>query len=60
MLGIGERNGIALIGGLIACLAMVDHKYIQNKYRVDMLGYIEKPVAQAVGVEISFNNYEIS
>lgn len=60
VLGIGERNGITPLGGLLACLVTVDRKYIQNKYRMDKLGYIEKIVAQAVEVEIPFNTYEIS
>ncbi|KAL8704240.1 MAG: hypothetical protein Q9201_002585 [Fulgogasparrea decipioides] len=55
VLGIGERNGITPLGGLMACVAMVNRKYIQNKYRIDKLGYIEQLVAQAVEVEIPFN-----
>ncbi len=60
VLGIGERNNITSLGGLIACLIMADGKYIVSKYRLDKLGYIENLVAQAVGVEIPFNNYDMS
>ncbi|KAI4163956.1 MAG: hypothetical protein LQ342_002453 [Letrouitia transgressa] len=59
VLGIGERNGITPLGGLMACLVTVDRKYIQNKYRMDKLSYVEKLVAQAVEVEIPFNTYEV-
>ncbi|KAI9678269.1 MAG: Saccharopine dehydrogenase [Caeruleum heppii] len=60
VLGIGERNGITPLGGLMACLIMVDRKYIVSKYRIDKLGYLENLVAQAVEVEIPFNNYDRS
>lgn len=61
VLGIGERNGITPLGGLMACLLIVpDGKYIESKYRFDKLGYIENLVAQAVKVEIPFNNYDMS
>ena len=60
VLGIGERNGITPLGGLMACLMMADHDYIVSKHRIDKLGYIENLVAQAVGVEIPFNNCDLS
>lgn len=64
VLGIGERNGITPLGGLMACLIVADgadgkytvSKYIVSKYKIDKLGYIENLVAQAVEVEIPFNN----
>lgn len=56
VLGIGERNGITPLGGLLACLIVADRKYIMGKYRLDKLGILETLVAQAVEVEISFNN----
>ena len=59
VLGIGERNGITSLGSLISCLSSVDRKYVQTKYRVDKLGYLEKLVAQAVGVGIPFNNQAV-
>lgn len=57
VLDIGERNGITPLGGLMACLIVADRKYIVSKYRIDKLGYIEKLVARAVEVEISFNSF---
>ena len=60
VLGIGERNGITPLGGLLARLMTVDRKYIQNKYRIDKLGHIEKLVAQAVEVEIPFSTCKFS
>lgn len=52
VLGIGERNGITPLGGLMACLIGADRKSIVSKYRINKLGYIENLVAQAVEVEI--------
>lgn len=60
VLGIGERNGITPLGGLMACLIVADRKYIVSKYRIDKLGYLENLVAQAVEVEIPFNNCDVS
>ena len=59
VLGIGERNGITPLGGLMACLANVDRKYIHNKYRIDKLSYIEKLVAQAIEIEIPFDTFTV-
>ncbi|ROT34447.1 HMGL-like-domain-containing protein [Sodiomyces alkalinus F11] len=56
VLGIGERNGITSLGGLMACLAPSDRKYILNKYKIEKLEYLEQLVADIVGVEIPFNN----
>ena len=60
VLGIGERNGITPLGGLMACLIGADRKSIVSKYRIDKQGYIENLVAQAVEVEIPFNNFDVS
>ena len=60
VLGIGERNGITSLGGLMACLMSTDREYILSKYRIHKLGYIENLVAQAVSVEIPFNNFDMS
>jgi homocitrate synthase len=59
VLGIGERNGITPLGGLIACLMMGNREHIVSKYRIDKLGYLENLVAQAVEVEIPFNNCDV-
>lgn len=60
VLGIGERNGITPLGGLMACLIPADRKYITRRYRIDKLEYVENLVAQAVEVEIPFNNWDVS
>lgn len=58
VLGIGERNGITSLAGLMTCLIVSDHNHIKSKYRIDTLSYIENLVAQAVEVEVPFNNYD--
>jgi homocitrate synthase len=60
VLGIGERNGITPLGGLLACLAPTDHKAILTKYKIEKLSYLEHLVAQIVEVEIPFNNFVLS
>jgi len=56
ILGIGERNGIAPLGGLIARLYATDRSLVR-KYRLSMLRYLDHLVAQMVGVDVPFNNY---
>ena len=56
ILGIGERNGIAPLGGLIARLYACDRSLV-TKYRLQMLRDLDNMVAQMVGVDIPFNNY---
>ncbi len=56
ILGIGERNGIAPLGGLIARLYAVDRSLV-TKYRLTMLRELDSMVAEMVGVDIPFNNY---
>lgn len=60
VLGIGERNGITPVGALMACMIVADRTYIASKYRIDKLGYVENLVAQAVEVEMPFNNCDVS
>ncbi|HVO41120.1 MAG TPA: homocitrate synthase [Aggregatilineales bacterium] len=57
VLGIGERNGITPLGGLIARLYMLDRTRIINKYHLDKLYALDHMVAEMVGVEVPFNNY---
>ena len=57
ILGIGERNGITPLGGLLASLSYKDPEYIKSKYRVEKLRCVEQLVAQIVEVEIPFNNF---
>lgn len=57
VLGIGERNGITPLGGLIARMMVTDRGYIMTKYKVQKLKKIEDLVARAVEIDIPFNNY---
>ncbi|KAK8109485.1 hypothetical protein PG999_007622 [Apiospora kogelbergensis] len=57
VLGIGERNGITSLGGLMACLMSTDRRFILNKYNLEKLGCLEQLVAKIVSVEIPFNNF---
>jgi homocitrate synthase len=57
VLGIGERNGITPLGGLIARLYMSHRDLLQSKYRLPMLAALDNMVADMVGVVVPFNNY---
>ncbi|WP_298821107.1 homocitrate synthase [Chloroflexus sp.] len=54
VLGIGERNGIASLSGMIARIASVDPSRVQ-RYRLDLLPKIDETVATMLGIEIPFN-----
>lgn len=56
VLGIGERNGITPLGGLMARMIVVDRDYVLSKYKLEKLKDIEDLVSQAVEVNIPFNN----
>jgi homocitrate synthase len=56
ILGIGERNGIVPLGGLIARLYAVDRSLV-TKYQLPLLRELDNMVAQMVGVDIPFSNY---
>ncbi|KAM5346220.1 hypothetical protein ACJ41O_009225 [Fusarium nematophilum] len=60
VLGIGERNGITSISGLLASLKYTDRSYILGKYNLEKLPALEQLVAETVGVEIPFNNFKVS
>lgn len=57
VLGIGERNGITPLGGLIACLLPRYPESILNRYNLEKMSSLEKLVAEIVSVEIPFNNF---
>ena len=57
VMGIGERNGITPLGGLMARMIAADRDYVRSKYRLEKLKDIEDMVAKAVEVNIPFNNY---
>lgn len=54
VLGIGERNGIASLSGMIARIASIDPSRVQ-RYRLDLLPKIDETVATMLGIEIPFN-----
>ncbi|KAF5007070.1 hypothetical protein FDECE_6574 [Fusarium decemcellulare] len=60
VLGIGERNGITSLGGLVKCLMYNDPNYIQSKYKLEKLPEIERLVAEAVSIEVPFNAPKIA
>jgi homocitrate synthase len=57
VLGIGERNGITPLGGLVARMYTSDRETTRAKYRLERLRPLEMMVAEMVGVDIPFNNY---
>jgi len=56
VLGIGERNGITPLGGLIARLYATDPALV-SKYRLPLLLELDRLIASLVNVDIPFNNY---
>ncbi|KAF2451694.1 homocitrate synthase [Karstenula rhodostoma CBS 690.94] len=57
VLGIGERNGITPLGGLMARMIVADRDYVMGKYNIKKLKEVEELVAEMVEVNIPFNNY---
>ncbi|KAF4551998.1 Homocitrate synthase [Elsinoe fawcettii] len=57
VIGIGERNGITPLGGLMARMIVADRDYVKGKYNLSMLKEIEDLVADNVEINIPFNNY---
>ncbi|KAH7140945.1 homocitrate synthase [Dactylonectria macrodidyma] len=60
VLGIGERNGITPLGGLIASLLRMEPKSVLGKYKIEKLREIDSLVAEIVGIEIPFNCLTVS
>ncbi|KAF2725523.1 homocitrate synthase [Polychaeton citri CBS 116435] len=56
VIGIGERNGITPLGGLMARMIVADRDYVKSKYRLEKLKGLEDLVAEAVEVNVPFNN----
>src|SRR2546421_3568337 len=54
VLGIGERNGIVPLSGLIARLMSVDPELVAH-YRLEVLPELDQFVADMVGIQIPFN-----
>ena len=57
VLGIGERNGITPLAGLIARLYSLEPEVLRNKYNLNNLLNLHQIVADKVGIEIPFNHY---
>ncbi len=56
ILGIGERNGITPLGGLVARLYATDPALVK-KYNLPLIRNLDQMVARLVQVDIPFNNY---
>ena len=54
VLGIGERNGIASLGGMVARMATLDQALVAH-YNVAMLADLDGMVAAMVGIPIPFS-----
>lgn len=56
VLGIGERNGITPLGGLIARLYTIRRSYV-SKYNLQLLPALDRLIANICNIDIPFNNY---
>jgi homocitrate synthase len=57
VLGIGERNGITSLGGLVARMYAHNAEAVKAKYNLPLLREVENYVASLVEVDVPFNNY---
>ncbi|HQY95299.1 homocitrate synthase [Caldilinea sp.] len=57
VLGIGERNGITPLGGLVARMYAHNPEAVRAKYNLPLLREIDNYVAGLVDVDVPFNNY---
>jgi len=57
ILGIGERNGITPLGGLLARMYTLNPQRLQQKYRLELLPELDRMIARMTGIDIPFNNY---
>jgi len=57
VLGIGERNGITPLGGLIARMFSLEPQAVAERYRLGQLRELERLVSRVTGVEVPFNNF---
>ncbi len=58
-MGIGERNGITPLAGLIARLYTINPEQLQWQYRLPQLANLHQIVADKVGMAIPENHYII-
>ncbi len=56
IMGIGERNGITPMGGLIARLYTINRAYV-TKYNLRLLPVLDQLIADTCHIDIPFNNY---
>lgn len=56
VLGIGERNGITPLGGMVARIYAISPQLVE-KYNLPALLELDRYIASLVGVDIPFNNY---
>ncbi|OTB03804.1 hypothetical protein M426DRAFT_321305 [Hypoxylon sp. CI-4A] len=56
VLGIGERNGITPLGGLLARMIVTSPDYVKSRYKLHQLKAIEDLVAEKVEINVPFNN----
>ncbi|KKF97271.1 Homocitrate synthase, mitochondrial [Ceratocystis fimbriata CBS 114723] len=56
VLGIGERNGITPLGSFFARMVVAAPEYTKSKYNLKKLKEVEELVADAVSVNLPFNN----
>ena len=54
VLGIGERNGIVPLSGMIARLLSINPELV-SQYRLEILPELDRMVAEMVGIEVPFN-----
>jgi len=57
VLGIGERNGITPLGGLVARMYAYNPDLVRQRYNLPLLREVENYVANLVEVDVPFNNY---
>ena len=57
VLGIGERNGITPLGGLVARMYVTNPALVKKKYKLKKLRKLDEMIAEMVGIGIPFNNY---
>ena len=55
VLGIGERNGITPLGGLMSRMIVADRDYVKKKYKLEKLKELEDIVAEAVEISKEFH-----
>ncbi|MEM9082243.1 MAG: homocitrate synthase [Planctomycetota bacterium] len=57
VLGIGERNGIASLGGFIARMYVEDQELVKRKYNLQLLPKLDAMIADMVSIDVPFNNH---